>query len=140
MKRIDTYLNFNGNAKEAFLFYKSVFGGEFLSLQHYKDMQDGDKLDECDQGKILHVALPIKGNILMASDMLESKGQKFVPGNNFAISIEADSEEEVQSLFTSLSVKGFINMPLDKTFWGAYFGMCTDRFGIQWMISYEYKK
>lgn len=139
MKRIDPYLNFNGDAEEAFLFYKSVFGGEFITHQRFKDMEGAEKLDECDQGKTMHIALPVKGNILMASDMLESKGQKFVPGNNFAIFIKADSEEEVNDYFNSLSIRGFANMPVEKTFWGSYFGMCTDRFGVQWMISYDYQ-
>lgn len=138
MATINPYLNFMGNTEEAFTFYKSVFGGEFLALQRFKDMPDADKLSPEDREKIMHVALPIgKGSILMATDMLESMGQSLTPGNNISISIKADIVEEAEELFHGLSAGGQITMPLEKVFWGDYFGMLTDKFGIQWMVSHS---
>lgn len=141
MKSINPYLNFNGNTEEAFNFYKSVFGGEFITLQRFKDTPEASKLSAADGEKIMHVALPIgNGNILMATDVLESMGQKLTEGTNFSLAIEAESEEEATTLFNALSAGGKIEMPLQKTFWGAFFGMFADKFGIQWMINFEYKK
>lgn len=141
MATLNPYLNFNGNTEEAFYFYKSVFGGEFLGLQRFRDIPEGDKLPPEDQDKIMHVALPIgKGNILMATDALESMGQKLTAGNNFSLSISTESEAEADRIFKALSEGGQVTMPLQKAFWGDYFGMLTDRFGIQWMISYSYEQ
>jgi PhnB protein len=137
MATVNPYLNFSGNTEEAFNFYKSVFGGEFLALQRFKDTPVKDKIPADDQEKIMHVALPIgPGNILMATDALESMGQTLAKGNNFSLSIDTDSQEEADTLFQALSRGGEVTLPLEKTFWGAYFGMLNDRFGIQWMISY----
>ena len=139
MATINPYLNFMGNAEEAFNFYKSVFGGEFIALQRFKDIPDGDKLPANEQDKIMHIALPIgNGNILMATDALESMGQKLTNGNNFYISISAESEAEAEKLYNGLSAGGKIEMPLQKAFWGAYFGMFSDKFGVQWMVNYDY--
>jgi PhnB protein len=139
MPTINPYLNFNGNTEEAFNFYKSVFGGEFITLMRFKDAPEADKIPAGDQEKIMHVSLPIgKGNVLMATDALESCGHSLTPGNNFYISINADSEEEADRLFNGLSAGGLVTMALHKAFWGAYFGMFTDKFGIQWMVSYDY--
>lgn len=141
MATINPYLNFMGNTEEAFNFYKSVFGGEFLTLQRFKDTPEAGKMPASDGEKIMHVALPIgKGNILMATDALESMGQKLSVGDNFSISISAESEEEATKLYNALSAGGKIEMPLEKAFWGAYFGMFKDKFGIQWMVSYDYKQ
>lgn len=137
MAKLNPYLNFNGNTEEAFNFYKSVFGGEFLALQRFRDTPDGDKIAEADRDKIMHVALPVGGNILMATDALESMGQHLKVGNNISLSVDADSKEEADKLFQALSVDGKVEMPLAKAFWGAYFGMLTDRFGIQWMVNYD---
>ena len=94
-----------------------------------------------DQQKVMHIALPIgKGNILMGTDMLESFGHKLIAGNNFSISINADSKEEADKLYNALSALGNAEMPIADAFWGAYFGMFTDKFGIQWMVNYEYPK
>ncbi len=144
MATINPYLNFNGNTEEAFTFYKSAFGGEFTELVRFKDMPSdlpgSDKISERDKEKIMHVSLPIgKGNVLMATDVLESSGQPQVGGNNFYIYIAADTEEEAKRLFDALSAGGKVAMPLGKAFWGALFGMFTDRFGIQWMVGYDYK-
>lgn len=139
MATLNPYLNFNGNTEEAFNFYKSVFGGEFLMLQRFKDTPEADNVPENDQDKIMHISLPLgQGNILMATDVLESAGHDTVSGNNISLALQADSEEEAEKLFNALSEGGKIEMPLEKTFWNAYFGMCTDKFGVQWMVNYDY--
>ena len=141
MKAINPYLNFPGNTEEAFNFYKSVFGGELVGLTRFKDTSETGKLSDDEKEKLMHVSLPIgNGNVLMATDALESMGHKLSFGNNFYLSIEADSKEEADKLFKNLSADGKTAMPLADTFWGAYFGMLTDKFGIQWMVSYTYKK
>ena len=141
MASVGTYLNFNGNTEEVFNFYKSVFGGEFVVLQRFKDAPQMGPVSEADMDKVMHVSMPIAGgHMLMGSDMLESMGHKHIAGNNFSISLNADSEAEADELFNGLSVDGNVTMALQKTFWGAYFGMWTDKFGIQWMINYDYPK
>lgn len=139
MATINPYLNFAGNTEDAFNFYKSVFGGEFMILQRFKDIP-GMEIAEGDREKIMHVSLPIgNGNVLMASDAVESMGHSMTVGNNFSISISAASKDEATALFTALSEGGKIEMPLADAFWGAYFGMFTDKFGIQWMVNFDYK-
>jgi PhnB protein len=138
MATINPYLLFNGNAEEAFNFYRSVFGGEFITLQRFKETPKADNVPSGDQDKIMHIALPIGQNVLMASDALESAGRTVTTGNNFSISVNAESEEEAEKFFNGLSAGGRANMPLEKTFWGAYFGMLTDKFDINWMVSYDY--
>ena len=145
MATINPYLNFNGNTEEAFNFYKSVFGGEFATVMRFKDVPpseacEGMSIAENELDKIMHIALPIgRGNILMATDGLESMGQNFKIGDNFSISISADSREEADRLFSGLSADGTVEMPLADAFWGDYFGMLHDKFGIQWMVSYNEK-
>jgi PhnB protein len=141
MANFNPYLNFNGNTEEAFNFYKSVFGGEFAMLMRFKDVPGNENLPAGMQDKIMHIALPVgNGNMLMATDSLESMGQKLVAGNNHYFMLGAESKEEADHLFAKLSVNGKIEMPLQDTFWGAYYGSFTDQFGIQWMIDYEYPK
>ncbi len=141
MKKINPYLNFNGNTEEAFNFYKSVFDGEFLMIHRFKDTPEAGTTEAKDKDKIMHISLAIgKQNILMGTDALESKGHKVSAGNNFHLSINTDSEDETRTLFKRLSEGGTITVPLDKMFWGDYFGMCTDKFGIQWMVTYSYPK
>jgi PhnB protein len=143
MATINPYLNFKGNTEEAFNFYKTVFGGEFAALMRFKDIPaqegcDGAKLSENDLEKIMHVALPIgNGNVLMATDALESMGQKLTEGNNYSISVSAESKEEADKLFNGLAEGGKVEMPLGDAFWGAYFGMTQDKFGIRWMVNYD---
>ena len=140
MKAINPYLNFPGNTEEAFNFYKSVFGGEFLTLQRFKDTPQAGSVAEKDKDKIMHVSLPLSnGNILMATDALESMGHKLTVGNNIQISIHAESREEADKFFKGLSDGGKIDLPMQDMFWGDYFGMFTDKFGILWMISYTDK-
>lgn len=141
MATINPYLNFMGKTEEAFRFYQAAFGGEFLDMNRFGEMPDGDKLPKADQEKIMHVSLPIgKNGILMGSDALESQGHSITMGNNCQIAIGADSKEEADHLFNKLSAGGEIEMPIEDTFWGAYFGMFADRFGIRWIINYDYPK
>ena len=140
MAIINPYLNFMGNTEEAFNFYKSVFGGEFAMLMRFKDTPEADKLPANEQDKIMHVALPIgKGNVLMATDALESMGHKLTEGNNYSISIHTETKEEADQLFNGLSAGGNVEVPLAQAFWGDYFGMCQDKFKINWMMSYNAK-
>ncbi len=136
---LNPYLNFAGNTEDAFNFYRSVFGGTFTMLQRFRDTPEAGRVPDPEKDKIMHVSLPLgKANTLMATDALESMGHKLKVGNNFSLSIEADSKAEAERIFTGLSQNGTVTMMLGDTFWGAYFGMVTDRFGIQWMISFTY--
>lgn len=138
MATINPYLNFPGNTEEAFNFYRTVFGGEFIMIQRYKDTPEAGMVKEEDKNKIMHIAFPIgKGNILMGTDALESMGRPLNQGNNFFLSIGTDSDEEATKIFNALSAGGTVTMPLAKTFWGSFFGMFNDKFGIQWMVSHE---
>lgn len=141
MAAINPYLNFLGNTEEAFNFYKSVFGGEFLAVNRFKDTPEGDKLSAEDKEKLMHIALPVgNGNVLMGTDALESMGHTLTFGNNFSLSISADSKEEADKIFNGLSEGGDVEMPLQDMFWGAYFGMVNDKFGVKWMVNYDYPK
>ena len=141
MVTINPYLNFNGNTEEAFLFYRAVFGGEFKDLVRFKDTAEKDKLKTTEQEKLMHISLPIgKENILMGTDALESMGHIVKPGTNIQFSIDTQSKEEADKIFYGLSMGGKVGMPMGDTFWGAYFGMLTDKFGIQWMVSYNKPK
>jgi PhnB protein len=141
MTTVNVYLNFNGNCEEAFNFYKSVFGGEFPFLGRYKDMPpgpDGKKCAPQDEQRIMHVSLPIsKETMLMGSDTGGEWASNFSQGNNFSISVTTDSKAEADRLFNSLSAGGKVMMPMNKTFWGDYFGVFTDKFGINWMVSFN---
>jgi PhnB protein len=140
---LNHYLNFQGQAEAAFNFYKSVFGGEFSMLSRYGDMppSEGVTLSEADKNLILHVSLPINDfTVLMASDISEqlcAPNAVFIQGTNHYISInlEQNEQEEAQRLFDALSVNGQIEMPLEKTFWGALYGAFTDQFGVKWMVN-----
>ena len=140
---MNLYLNFNGNAEEAFDFYKSVFGGDFTTAVRFGDAPSGTemgKLSADDREKIMHIELPIgNGNVLMGTDALESMGQNLTTGNNFSIYIAADSREDTERIFNALAAGGKVTMPLAKTFWSEYFGTCNDKFGIAWKVNYENK-
>lgn len=144
MATINPYLHFLGNTEEAFNFYKSVFGGEFSILQRFKDLpnQEGSKNISAEESeKIMHVSFPINnGNVLMATDAIGEHAKDAIIGNNISLSVNADSKEEADKIFNGLSEGGTITMPIADTFWGAYFGMCKDKFDIQWMINYDYPK
>ncbi|NNE31959.1 MAG: VOC family protein [Winogradskyella sp.] len=140
MTTLNTYLNFNGNCEVAFLFYKSVYGGEFEMLQRFKDMPENPEfpISEADKNRVMHVTLPISENsVLMGSDTGGEWATNHKPGNNFSISINTESKNEADRLFKELSNGGEIIMPMEKTFWESYFGMFTDKFGINWMVSYD---
>ena len=141
MATINPYLNFPGNAKEAFTFYKSIFGGEFVSINRFSEMPDNDKIPADAKNQILHIGLPIgNGNILMASDAPASMGFTLTQGNSVYISVNVDSKEEADRIFYGLSEGGKIEMPLADKFWGAYYGTFADRFGIGWIFNYESPK
>ena len=139
MTTVNAYLNFEGNCEEAFHFYKSVFGGEFAYVGRYKDMPPSDTpLPESDREKIMHMSLPIGGNsILMGSDSAGEWGGNTIVGNNISLSINTESKEEADRLFNGLSSGGRVTMPMNQTFWGSYFGMFADKFGINWMVSFD---
>ena len=138
MTAINPYLTFKGNCEEAFNYYRKVFGGEFDYIGRFSEMppQEGVSLSEEDGNKIMHVSLPIsKDNILMGSDTGGEWAPGLIVGNNISLSINADTKEDADRFFDLLSDGGKVKMPMDQTFWGDYFGMCTDRFGINWMVS-----
>lgn len=142
MVKLNTYLNFAGNTKEAFDFYKSVFGGEFTSVVRFKDMPiEGVNISKKDENKIMHISLPIgKDTVLMATDTLDSLGQKLRQGNNVYISIHPESKEEADRIFNALCAGGTVEMQMADQTWGDYFGSLKDKFGVQWMINYSYSK
>ncbi len=141
MATVNVYLTFNGNCEEAFGFYKSVFGGEFPYIGRYKDMPPQENcasISEAEGNRIMHVSLPIsKETILMGSDTGGGWGDNYQQGNNYSISINAGSKDEADKLFNGLSAGGQITMPMEKTFWGAYFGMFVDKFGVNWMVNFD---
>jgi PhnB protein len=140
MATINPHINFNGNAEEAFTFYKSVFGGEFAKIMRFKDLSSTEfPVGENEANKIMHIALPIGKNILMANDVPEFMGKTNENENRSKISISAESREEADKLFNGLSAGGQIEMPIADSPWGSYFGMFRDKYGIEWMIDYDPK-
>lgn len=138
MLRTDIYLHFNGNCREAFIFYQSVFGGNFITEQQYKDIPGGEKMTAEQQEKIVHISLMLtQHTTLMGTDAPSNDENSLLQGNNYHICLQAENEKEADKIFQQLSENGKIEMPMNKTFWGGYFGMCRDIFGIQWMISYQ---
>jgi PhnB protein len=139
MAAINPYIHFNGNAEEAFTFYKSVFGGTFTRIARYKDIS-GEQypIPENDLNKIMHIALPIsKGSVLVASDVMEIMGKVTENDNRNSIFITAESQAEADKLFGGLSEGGTIEMPISFGPFGNYFGMFTDKFGVQWMVDFD---
>ena len=132
---MNPYLNFDGNTEEAFNFYKSVFGGDFAVVMRFRDNPQCADMAEEDKNRIMHIALPIDGGgMLMATDSLDSVGQKLKVGNNFYISLSPDTRDEADRIFNGLSEGGKVEMPMSDMFWG-YFGSFTDKFGVQWMLN-----
>lgn len=136
MATLNPYLSFKGNAEEAFNFYKSVFGGEFSAVMRFSEMPPEHKMPESEQNKIMHISMPVGQTVLMGCDVPEVFGNPLV-GTNFNVSISADSKAEADKLFNGLVAGGKVTMPIGDAFWGSYFGMLTDRFDIQWMVSYD---
>jgi len=145
MATVSTYLNFTRNTEEAFIFYRSVFGGEFTGeISRFKDIPPSENLPplpEEDKNLVMHIALPIlNGHLLMGTDAPESMGFKVNPGNNVYISLHPDNREETRRLFDALSDGGKIEQDLQDMFWGDYYGSCTDKFGVRWMFNCSEKK
>ena len=140
MPHINPYINFNGNAEEAFNFYKSVFGGEFAMIVRFKDISSPEfPVAENEANKIMHIALPIGKNSLMANDVPESMGQVNENENRSKIYIRAESKEEADKLFNGLSAGGKVEVPIGESPWGSSFGMFRDKFGIEWMVDFDPK-
>jgi len=139
MAQINPYIHFNGNAEDAFNFYKSVFGGEFSMITRFSDMAfEGSISTDEEANKIMHIALPIgKHDILMGSDTPAALGVHNEQETRSKISISADSKEEADKLYQGLSVDGQVEMPIQDSPWGTYFGMLRDKFGIEWMIDFD---
>lgn len=141
MPRIDPHINFNGNAEEAFNFYKSVFGGEFKRIVRFKDLPVADfKIPAHEENKIMHIELSIGNNVLMGNDVPEQMGRTNENENRSKICIAADSKEEADRLFQGLSAGGQIEMPISDSPWGTYFGMFRDKYGIEWMLEFRAQK
>jgi PhnB protein len=140
MALINPHINFNGNAEEAFTFYRSVFGGEFARIVRFKDIAGPDMpVAEKEENKIMHIALPIGNNMLMANDVPEFMGKVNEMENRSKISVSAGSREEADKLFNGLSAGGTVEMPMEDSPWGSYFGMFRDKYGIEWMIDFDTK-
>lgn len=141
MAKVNPYITFNGDCEQAFLFYKSVFGGEFAHFGRYGDMpstEDCQAADDDEKNKVMHVSLPISDEtILMGSDSSDKYGHATAIGNNIAVSIDTSSKAEAEKLYNELSQGGTISMPLQKTFWGAWFAIFIDKFSINWMINFD---
>jgi len=138
MTTIKPYINFNGNAEEAFNFYKSVFGGEFTSVVRFKELESPEfPIPEEDADKIMRIVLPIGGNVLIANDVPASLGPVNEQENRSKISVSAESREEAERIYDGLSFGGEIEMPMSESPWGSYFGMFRDRYGIEWTVEVE---
>lgn len=140
MTTINPYINFNGNAEEAFNFYKSVFGGEFAQITRFKDMASSEfQVSEKEVNKIMHIALPIGKNVLMGNDVPEILGRVNENENRSKIAVSTESREEADRIFNGLSVGGTVEMPVTDSPWGSYFGMFRDKYGIEWTVDFDPK-
>ncbi len=140
MPRINPYINFNGNAEEAFNFYKSVFGGEFSKVVRFKDMANpGFTPTPADAEKLMHIALPIGGNTLIANDVPEFMGRVNEMENRSKIFVNTGSREEADKIFTGLSAGGSVEVPMSDSPWNSYFGMFRDKYGIEWAVEFDAK-
>ena len=132
------YLYFNGNCREVFEFYRSIFGGEFEMISTFREGPEDMPLPEDVLNQVMHVSYPIGSSVLMGSDMPSEFGPTPVQGSNFSISYTSSSREEADELFAKLSHGGTVTMPMEDQFWGAYFGSCIDKFGISWQLNTEH--
>lgn len=141
MAMINPYINFNGNAEEAFNFYKSVFGGDFTKIIRFKDISGPEfPVAENEANKIMHIALSVGKNFLIANDVPESMGRVNENENRSKISITAESKVEADELFNGLSEGGNAEMPMAESPWGPYFGMFRDKYGIEWTVEFDQKR
>ena len=137
MPTINPYINFNGNAEEAFTFYKSVFGGEFKTIVRFKDLESAEfSVPEHEANKIMHIALPIGGNTLIANDVPESMGRVNENENRSKIAVSTESRAEADRIFAGLAAGGAVEVPLSDSPWGTYFGMFRDKYGIEWTVEF----
>ena len=141
MARINPHINFNGNAEEAFNFYKSVFGGEFTNITRFRDIASPEfPVSEKEADKIMNIALRIyKSHVLMGNDVPEIMGRTNENENRSKIMISTESREEAENIFNGLSAGGQIEMPMEENPWGSYFGMFRDKYGVEWMVDYDPK-
>jgi PhnB protein len=139
MRTINPWINFNGNAEEAFTFYQSVFGGEFIKIIRFKDLAGMEfQVPENEANKIMHIALPIgKQNVLIANDVPEFMGRVSESENRSKISVSAESREEADKLFYGLSAGGDVEGPIGDSPWGTYAGMFRDKYGIEWIVEFD---
>ncbi len=139
MAQINPYIHFSGNAEEAFLFYRSVFGGEFSRVTRFRDFSFSERpFAETEANRIMHIALPVgTSNVLMGSDVPEFLGRVNEEENRSKISISVESKEEADRLFNGLSAGGKVEMPIGDSPWGTYFGMFRDKYGIEWMVDFD---
>jgi PhnB protein len=141
MTTINPYINFNGNAEEAFNFYKSVFGGEFASIVRFEDIEGPEfPVPEKEANKIMRITLPIGGNVLIANDVPESMGPVNENENRSKIAVIAETKEEADKLFKGLSEGGSVEMPMGESPWGTYFAMFRDKYGIEWTVEFDPKR
>lgn len=141
MTTINPYINFNGNAEEAFTFYKSVFGGEFTSIVRFKDIASDDfPVPENEANKIMRIVLPIGNNVLIANDVPEIMGRVNENENRSKIAVAAESKEEAERIFNGLSAGGTAEMPMAESPWGTSFAMFRDKYGIEWTVEFDFKK
>ncbi len=140
MALINPHINFNGNAEEAFNFYKSVFGGEFATVMRFKDLSVPENpVADKEANKIMHIALPIGKNVLMGNDVPERMGRVSEDENRSKISVSAESREEADRIYDGLTVGGSIEVAIGDSPWGSYFGMFRDKYGIEWMVDFDPK-
>ena len=138
MAHINPHINFNGNAEEAFNFYKSVFGGAFTKIIRFKDLSiPGHPIAEKEADKIMHIALPIGNSVLMANDVPDFLGRVNENENRSKIFVSAESKEEADKIFNGLSAGGAVEMPIGDSPWGSYFAMFRDKYGIEWMVEFD---
>ena len=131
---LNPYLHFNGECREAFEFYSSVFGNEFITVSTFREGPEGMEIADEDLDRIMHVSLPIGSNVLMGSDTCSSFGPPPKVGNNFSLCYNADSRKHADEIFSKISDGGKVVMPMGDVFWGSYYGKCIDKFGITWDI------
>lgn len=137
ISNVNPYLNFDGNAKQAFDFYRSVFGGEFATAMRYRDFPGQMGVGEADLDKLAHIALPLgESTMLMGTDVAGEHANGFRLGTNSYIHLETDTAAEAQRVFDGLAAGGRAEMPLATVEWAERYGICVDRFGVQWMVSY----
>ena len=137
MTKVNPYISFDGNAEEAFNFYKSVFGGDFETVMRWKDNPQCEGMSDADKNKIMHIAIKVGDSVIMGSDFMSMGDEQYTPGNNYTVALMPDSREEADRLFAGLSDGGQVVMPMTDMFWGGYFGAFGDKYGVKWLINQD---